>query len=72
MLVILTDLDLINDPRLSNALDYLESKRKKHGAWRVDATLDKMLVKLIQQNDPSKWITLQALYVLKESSRLLL
>ena len=69
MLVILTNLGYSNDPRLGPALDFLESKRKKHGLWRVDATIDKMPVRLVKQKDPSKWITWQALYVLKEACR---
>jgi len=31
--------------------------------------IDKMPVQLVKQKDPSKWITWQALYVLKEASR---
>jgi len=69
MLVILTDLGFINDLRLDPALDFLEIKRKKHGLWRVDATIEKMPVRLVKRKEPSKWITWQALYVLNEAGR---
>ena len=55
-----------HDPRLTPALDLILSKRDASGRWALKHSLNgKMWIDLEQKGQPSKWITLRALRVLK-------
>jgi hypothetical protein len=63
---VLVELGYGADPRLSNALQFILSKQDGQGRWRLENTLKgKMWVDIEQKGQPSKWITLRALRVLK-------
>ena len=66
LLGIFTDLG-IKDKRLCSAVDILKSKRGEDGRWKLESTSNgKMLFTIEKKGEPSKWITLRALKVLKE------
>ena len=66
LLVIFADLK-IRDPRLQEALEILKSKQIKDGRWKLENSNNgKMLVNIEKKGQPSKWVTLKALKVLKE------
>ncbi len=57
----------IKDNRLSDAVDILKSKQGEDGKWKLESTNNgKMLATIEKKGEPSKWITLKALKVLKE------
>lgn len=59
-----------HDPAMDEALDHIESKRDRHGRWKMDDSLNgKMLADVERKGAPSKWITLHALMVLKHFRR---
>ncbi|MFC1972659.1 hypothetical protein ACFLVE_04580 [Chloroflexota bacterium] len=67
-LEVLTALDHIQDPRLINALDFIKNKQDKYGRWKMEYSLNgKMWVDIEKKGQPSKWITLKALRVLKSA-----
>ena len=54
------------DPRLKNAIDLVLSKRDANGRWLMKHSLNgKMWTDIEKKGQPSKWITLRALHVLK-------
>jgi hypothetical protein len=54
------------DPRLSNALDYILNKQDSQGRWRLENSLNsRMWVSIERRGQPSKWITLRVLQLLK-------
>lgn len=55
------------DPRLAEAIDYLVSRRLENGAWPLDWTLPGRVWFALDEGEgePSRWITLRALRVLK-------
>ncbi|MGD2079325.1 MAG: nitrogen fixation protein NifH, partial [Chloroflexota bacterium] len=54
------------DPRLKPALEMLLSKRDQHGRWLLEYTYNgKTWVDVGAKGQPSKWVTLRALRVLK-------
>ena len=59
------------DERMSEALDIVESKRDPNGRWRLDhAYHDQLLVDLGErEGEPSRWITLRALRILRWAGR---
>jgi hypothetical protein len=59
------------DERMSEALDIVESKRGASGRWPLDhAYHDKLLVDLGEaEGQPSRWITLRALRILRWAGR---
>ena len=61
-----------SDERTTEALDILESKRSADGRWPLEhAYHDKLLVDLGEtEGQPSRWITLRALRVLRWADRL--
>jgi hypothetical protein len=66
---VLAQLGYGHDPRLSNALDYILNKQDSQGRWRLENTLNSTLrvwVSIERKGQPSKWITLRALRVLKD------
>lgn len=65
MLLILTRLGY-RDKRMQKAVDLVISKQDKQGRWKLERSFnDKMLVRIEKVNQPSKWITLNALRSLK-------
>jgi len=54
------------DERMQEALDLIVSKRNEKGKWNLENTFNgRYLVRVEQKNKPSKWITLNAIRVLK-------
>jgi hypothetical protein len=65
---ILVDLGYGSDPRLAAALQFILSKQDQQGRWKLANSLNgKMWVDIEKKGQPSKWITLRALRVLKRS-----
>ncbi|MFC2004937.1 hypothetical protein ACFLUY_01790 [Chloroflexota bacterium] len=62
----LAALDQAQDIRLVNALNYIKGKQDSQGRWRMEYSLNgKMWADIEKKGQPSKWITLRALNVLK-------
>ncbi|KYK33705.1 MAG: nitrogen fixation protein NifH [Theionarchaea archaeon] len=56
----------IKDERIEKALDLVVSKQDKNGRWNLENTFNgKMWVDIEEKKNPSKWITLNAVRVLK-------
>ncbi len=69
-LEVLTALGYGGETRLKNAIDLLLSKQDKEGLWKMEYTYNgKTWVDVEKKGQPSKWVTLRALRVLKESPR---
>ncbi len=65
MLLFLTKLN-IHDPRMQEAVAYLAKKQNKQGQWKLQKTFnDKMPIPIEEKGQPSKWVTLRAITVLK-------
>lgn len=65
LLGIFADLDH-RDPRLEEAIQVLRQKQQPDGRWNLDNTMsDRMLVRIEHMGEPSKWITLKAMRVLR-------
>jgi len=65
ILGILTRLDY-HDKRMQEAVDQLISKQDYQGKWKLDSTFNgRFQTNIEQKGKPSKWITLNALKVLK-------
>ena len=63
----LTALGLGRDPRLSNAVEQVLSKQDSQGRWKMEYTYNgKMWADVEHKGQPSKWVTLRALRVLKQ------
>lgn len=63
----LTGLGLKDDPRLSNAVNLVLAKRDSHLRWPMEYTYNgKTWVNIEEKGQPSKWVTLRALRVLKK------
>jgi len=43
------------------------SKQDDQGRWKLENTLNRMWVEIEKKKEPSKWVTLRALRVLKEA-----
>jgi len=57
----------VHSEALEEALDLIESKRSTDGTWKMQNSYnDRFLVPIETLSQPSKWITLRALRVLKE------
>ncbi len=73
MLLILTKLG-VRDERMQEAIDLLKHKRTKDGKWKQQHTYRKtrnqgfLPVPVTEKGQPSKWVTLKALTVLKRFS----
>lgn len=62
---------IANVPEVQKALDIVESKVGKDGKWKMNRSLNgKMLTDVEKRGEPSKWITLRALEVLKYWGRI--
>jgi len=56
-----------NDERMQDAIDIVISKQKNDGKWLLENTFNGKFQTNIEQKDkPSKWVTLNALKVLKK------
>ena len=56
----------VKDERMNDALDILISKQNDDGKWVLESTFNgRFLANIEQKGKPSKWITLNALKVLK-------
>ena len=65
-LEVLTALGYGGDARLKNAIDLLLGKQDEQGRWMMEYTYNgKTWVDVEQKGQPSKWVTLRALRVLK-------
>lgn len=65
ILMILTRLG-VRDARMQEAFDFLVSKQNEHGRWVLQDTFnDRFPVRIEVKGRPSKWVTLNALTVLK-------
>jgi hypothetical protein len=54
------------DDRMQDALSLIVSKQNKEGRWNLENTFNgRYLVRIEQKDKPSKWVTLNALRVLK-------
>ncbi|MGD0818937.1 MAG: nitrogen fixation protein NifH [Methanomassiliicoccales archaeon] len=70
MLEVLADLGY-RDDRMEDAVDLIKSKRGPDGKWRNERSYyGRMLVSMERPDDPSHWVTLKALAVLKKLNRL--
>jgi hypothetical protein len=66
-LAVLTKLGYNNDDRLADALDLLIQKRRADGTWLLESSpTGRMQANLEAVGKPSKWVTLNALKVLKQ------
>jgi hypothetical protein len=56
-----------NDPRLSEAIELAISKQDEQGRWKMEYSYNgKMWADVEKKGQPSKWVTLRALRVLKK------
>jgi hypothetical protein len=64
---VLVKLGLGNDPRLKNALNMIRDKQDSEGRWMLEYDYTgKTWVDFGKKKQPSKWVTLRALSVLKD------
>ncbi len=62
----LSEAGYARDPRLSHAVDLILSKRESDGRWTLRHSLNgRMWIDIEAKGQPSKWVTLRALRVLK-------
>ncbi len=62
----LTRLGFGSDPRLASAMDLVLGKQDQDGRWKMEYTYNgKTWVDIEEKGQPSKWVTLRALRVLK-------
>jgi hypothetical protein len=65
VLGILTSLGY-RDERMQEAINLIVSKQDKQGKWKLEDTFNgRFLVDIEEKGKPSKWVTLNALRVLK-------
>jgi len=63
---VLIELGYGDDPRLAHALDFILSRQDAQGRWRLENSLNgKMWTNIEEKGQPSKWVTLRALRVLR-------
>ena len=68
---VLVDLGYGKDPRLGKVFQLILSKQDDQGRWKLENSLNgKMWVDIERKGQPSKWITLRALRVLKRAGKL--
>jgi len=68
---VLVDLNYGDDPRLDKVFQLILSKQDEQGRWKLENSLNgKMWVDIERKGQPSKWITLRALRVLKRAGKL--
>ena len=65
-LEVLAALGQAQDPRLANALELVISKQDEQGRWMLEYSYNgKTWMDIEKKGQPSKWVTLRALRVLK-------
>ena len=65
-LEVLVAMGQANCPRLAHALEMVESKQDSQGRWKMEYSLNgKMWADIEKKGQPSKWVTLRAVRVLK-------
>lgn len=66
---VLTALGYGKDPRLQPTITFLREKQLPGGGWALEETWNKLSVPLVKKSKvkPSKWITWQMLYIMKNS-----
>jgi hypothetical protein len=62
---VLADLGRGDDPRLGNAIQFILEKQDEQGRWKLENTMNRMWVEIERKREPSKWVTLRVLRVLK-------
>ena len=68
---VLTKLGYVNDPRIDEAIGIILQKRQRNGVWVLEnSPIGRMQTDLKKKGQPSKWITLLALKILKRLSAL--
>ncbi len=55
----------VKDDRMQDAIDVINEKRQNDGRWLLKNTYKNMIMDIEEKHKPSKWVTLRALYVLK-------
>lgn len=56
----------VHDTRMNEAVELIKEARQPDGSWLLKDTFNgKMWIDIEEKNKPSKWVTLRALYVLK-------
>jgi hypothetical protein len=67
---ILTKLGYVDDPRVDETVDIILQKRQSNGAWVLEnSPMGRMQTDIERKGQPSKWITLIALRILKRLSK---
>jgi hypothetical protein len=64
---VLVDFGFGADPRLNHSYENILSKQDDRGRWVLENTLNRMWVEIEKKKEPSKWVTLRALRVLKRA-----
>ena len=64
-LLVLTGLGHGQHPPLARAIEFMLSKQDEEGRWLLEYSPAKTWVRFEQRGQPSKWVTLNALRVLK-------
>jgi hypothetical protein len=65
-LSVVTKLGYVKDERINDALEFLPGKQGSDGRWILDSSpIGRMHATLEQKGEPSKWITYNALKVIK-------
>jgi len=55
-----------HDSRMQEAVDLVVSKQDENGKWRLERSFNgRVQVNIEQKGKPSKWVTLNALRILK-------
>jgi len=68
-LEVLVALGQANHPQLAHAVEMVESKQDSQGRWKMEYSLNgKMWADIEKKGQPSKWVTLRAVRVLKAAS----
>lgn len=65
---VLVDLGYGKDPRLTHVFEVILGKQDDHVRWALENTLNRMWVEIEKKKEPSKWVTLRALRVLKRAA----
>jgi hypothetical protein len=56
----------VKDDRMQEAIALVASRQDEHGRWKLETTFNgRMLVNIEHKDQPSKWVTLNALKVMK-------
>ncbi|NDJ54161.1 MAG: hypothetical protein GYB68_13910 [Chloroflexi bacterium] len=69
VLRVLRDLGQLGHPRAQPAIDWLIEKRQGSGRWRGSSPFRSRTWGLGEREDTNRWVTLQALLILKEAGR---